>query len=81
MYRCLHTWFTKSSDVDDGADDDDDDGRQIQPCEATAFEQTPIADVGKPYRPPPNDSKPTTTETTSAGRNPIQIASYHMINI
>ena len=42
-----------------GADDDDDEGRQTLPCEATAFDQTPIADVGKPYRPQPNDSKPT----------------------
>ena len=48
-----------------GAADDDGEGRQPQPCEATAFEQTPIADGGKPYRPQPNDSKPTKTETTS----------------
>ena len=58
--------------------DEDDEGRQTQPCEATAFEQTPIADVGKPYRPQPNDSKPTKTETTSAGRSPTQMASCHI---
>jgi hypothetical protein len=59
--------------------DEDDEGRQTQPCEATAFEQTPIADVGKPYRPQPNDSKPTKTETTSAGRSPTQMTSCHML--
>ena len=38
--------------------DDDDEGRQTQPCEATAFEQTPIADDGNPYRPHLGDNKP-----------------------
>ena len=58
--------------------DDDDEGRQTQPCEATAFEQTPIADDGKPYRPHLGDNKPKKTETPSAGRSPIQMASCHM---
>ena len=61
--------------------DEDDEGRQTQPCEATPFEQTPIADVGKPYRPQPNDNKQTEADTPSAGKGPIQIANRHVLAI